>query len=142
MPLQNYGLNWRYGFSSWGRLNSRAEPVNFSKQIGLYVLEKRRAPVYVGRSLTLNSTIAGRIDEHFLDPEKQGEWDTFSWFGFLRVEGASTAEALEPHLHLENEIKDIEALLIYLLDPQLNRVAGRHRHLEHYEQCPDPRLGA
>jgi hypothetical protein len=39
---------------------------------------------------------------------------------------------------LEDEIKDIEALLVYLLNPSLNKIGGDHGHIDQYEQCPEP----
>jgi hypothetical protein len=139
MPIRNYGLHWRYGFSGWGRVNSRGKPINFSKQIGIYVLEKNESPVYVGRALTSQSCIASRLDYHFQHVDKKGKWNSFSWFGFLSLEeDGKLATQLEPHAVLEDEIKDIEALLVYLLNPPLNKVGGDHRHIARYEQCPEP----
>jgi hypothetical protein len=132
MALKNYGEDWRSKSSklwTYGRRDPPSWSVNFRHQIGVYVLKRRAKIVYVGRA---KRTIFGRVAGHLREHE-EGLWTTFSWFGPKPVD--EQGELAEPaEISYEQLILDMETLLIYLLTPSLNKMAGAHRHIEAYEQ--------
>lgn len=134
MLIHNYGIGWTANYSSWGR-HFRSQPVDFQEQIGIYVLRNKGKIVYVGQSAF--DTIAMRIDRHLARRSTEFMWNSFSWFGFRPVANGKLAEAT-PLASLDMQIKDIEALMIYLLEPSLNKIAGAHRHIHEYEQVDPP----
>lgn len=140
--IRNYGLEWERDVAlKNGGLIGRDKTglqVDFGDQIGLYVLRKGEKSVYVGKAGTdgTNGTIVGRLYSHYLNPEKTRKWDNFSWFGIYDVNRRSRDLIYDPVIRGKATalIGDIEALLIYLLDPELNRWSGKHRHMTQFMQ--------
>ena len=58
-------------------------PVNFTEQVGVYVLYDVHRPVYVGR--VTEPRIGIRLFDHTRD-RLTGRWDRFSWFGVRGVD--------------------------------------------------------
>jgi hypothetical protein len=133
MPICNYGVRWAWERSGWGRTSLRGKLVNFADQIGIYLLYHKDTCVYVGRACRGEGTIGSRLYAHKRSPDKV--WDSFTWFGFRNVGDDGELElALESVRSYEDDIRDMEAVLIYLLSPEHNLRAGDHRHLVHHEQ--------
>jgi hypothetical protein len=137
MPIQNYGEAWRIAQSSFGRTSPRAIPVDFSEQIGVYILFDDQRLVYIGRAGNPEEgTILSRVKNHRQMADK-GNWDTFSWFGFrpVGIDGM-LQPARDGTLWYEEEIRDMEALLVYVLNPPNNLRSGDYRHIARYYQVP------
>jgi len=112
--------------------------VDFHTQIGIYTLEKANRIVYVGKAGTAKKmSIWDRLYSHHY--EKKDKWDTFSWFGILPVQQSGCLiRARKITMETSGVISDIEALLIYLLNPKLNGAPGKHKHIDFYEQFFPP----
>ena len=97
--ISSFGMFWRREEVEWTSSNLQllgvlrekddsapvnSAPVNFSQQIGLYLLYDGREVIYVGRAKTGNSTLGARLYAHTKD-RLSARWDRFSWFGFLPV---------------------------------------------------------
>lgn len=138
MPIQNYGLKWKYNDGPWGRRGKRHAAVDFSNQIGIYVLHQGDRNVYVGRSgKGKKPTIKSRLTHHV--KHKSRKWDSFSWFGFKRVNSSGAlAKTIMKKIDSHDELIDIEAILIYFLDTKLNKRAGDHRKMLQFHQCEGP----
>ncbi|TSC74092.1 MAG: excinuclease ABC subunit C [Parcubacteria group bacterium Gr01-1014_33] len=81
-------------------LNSR------QKGRGIYILYKQGKIYYVGLS---KRSLRGRIRRHALRDRHKGKWDTFSFYQIGKVK----------------YIKDIESLLLRIISPKGNKIAGR-----------------
>lgn len=114
-------------------------PVNFSQQIGLYLLYDGREVVYVGRAKTGNSTLGGRLYAHTED-RLSARWDRFSWFGFLPVSDNEKPSKLQDSYDLDKMIAEIEAILIEALEPRQNRKRGDNFIWLEYLQKENPTL--
>jgi hypothetical protein len=87
--IQAFGMYWRRNLVHWsnspkllGQQSRGAEIVDFSGQVGIYLLHDGRETVYVGRSV--GRPLGKRLFEHTYD-RLNGRWDRFSWFGLLSV---------------------------------------------------------
>ena len=141
--LRAFGMYWRREEVIWagkprlfGRQGAGATEVNFSEQIGVYLLHDRDRVIYVGRAA---DTLFARLRAHTTD-RLGGRWDRFSWFGLRNVrEDGSLAEPTEAWTHLV-VIETLEALLIESLEPPLNRRRGDNLSAIEYQQAPDPEV--
>src|SRR4051794_27744 len=115
MPIRNFGVRWNYDYSAWGRLRPRSPAVDFTEQIGIYLLYKNDKLIYVGRSSIGGSRIGARLAHHYSYGDNAGKWDAFTWFGFKPVVDGKLQTEIESAVSYESEIRDIEALLIFLL---------------------------
>jgi hypothetical protein len=143
MPIKNVGLEWSREVAEeiglWGKRRGEV-PVYFFEQIGIYTLEKNSTVIYVGQSGTGdNPSIGSRLVQHTKN-NKRKKWDTFSWFGIRPVRPATGTLVATPTITMEtgSVIKDIETVLIYLLEPRYNLRSGKYRHIVHYNQCTTP----
>lgn len=68
-----------------------ATPVDFYKQLGIYLLYDGREVIYVGR--TTDRPLGRRLYEHTMD-RMSARWDRFSWFGLLPVSDSGQIGAL------------------------------------------------
>ncbi|MBU1651327.1 hypothetical protein KKA00_03850, partial [bacterium] len=87
--ISSFGMFWRREAINWisspkllGTQQIGADPVDFSKQIGIYLLYDGRGIIYVGRAT--ERPFGKRLYEHTLD-RLSSRWDRFSWFGVLPV---------------------------------------------------------
>ena len=87
--LQAFGMYWKRDYVSWsgppkliGRQGLGASSVNFSDQVGVYLLHDRDRVIYVGRAQKESLYI--RLKAHTND-RLSGRWDRFSWFGIRRL---------------------------------------------------------
>ena len=133
MLIHNYGLQWSLKKDMTG-VGTANIPVDFSRQLGVYILYQRRKIVYVGRSsIGEKAGIAGRLVDHIRS--KESSWMTYSWFGFLPVDqNGQLVRENTISSNCSEAICDVEALLIRLLNPALNRNSGSHSHIEQYKQ--------
>lgn len=141
--IQSFGMYWRANDISWksnprilGQQQPGADNIDFSDQIGVYVLYDRDRVIYVGR--TTDRGIGQRLFEH-TKGRMNGRWDRFSWFG---LKGVDDKGSLVPvSLEANNEavvIETLEAILIETLEPPQNRKRGDQFAATEYLQVQDP----
>jgi hypothetical protein len=154
MLITNYGLFWRVDSVFWGKPNNlgtllgvlaaarTSEAVDFRDQSGIYALYGDYELVYVGQTGGKGQKLMSRLIQHRKD-DLAGRWNIFSWFGTRSVlesnglkaekKGASTT-----HQHSLNHL---EAVLIHVAEPRLNRQGGKWgKGVEKYLQKRDERL--
>jgi excinuclease UvrABC nuclease subunit len=132
-------MYWRRKLVDWspvqpellGLQSTESLPVDFGKQVGVYLLHDRDRVIYVGRA---TDRLVVRLRSHITD-RLGGRWDRFSWFGLLDVneEGELVPESV-PWTQ-EVAIETLEALLIESLEPPLNRRRGDNFSAVEYLQA-------
>ena len=139
--IRAFGMYWERDSISWsssppilGVQQKGADPVNFSDQIGVYLLHDGRDVIYVGQT---TDTLGKRLKAHTTDRLK-GRWDRFSWFGLLNVTDKGKLENSPILLTFEKIIEALEAVLIEGLEPPQNRRAGDNFKDIEYIQEEDP----
>ena len=145
--IEAFGMFWQRDIIEWGRKPKilgkqylEAEPVDFSDQVGIYILHDGKHVVYVGRSR--DRSLGIRLYEHTLD-RLSGRWDRFSWFGLKPVaEDGRLGELINTGYIYSQEvlIETWEALLIEGLEPPQNRKRGDNFSAIEYLQAEDPDL--
>ena len=87
--VTSFGMFWRRNAVGWvatpkllGMQEIGATPVDFNRQLGIYLLYDGREVIYVGRST--DRPLGRRLFEHTID-RMSTRWDRFSWFGLLPV---------------------------------------------------------
>jgi hypothetical protein len=140
--VSSFGMFWRRKFvdccatpSILGMQQIGAEPVDFSKQIGIYLLYDSREIIYVGRST--DRPLGSRLYEHTRD-RLSTRWDRFSWFGLLPVSDKGTLGTLPKEYVSSKIIPALEAILIEALEPRQNRKRGDDLSAVEYVQKEDP----
>jgi hypothetical protein len=141
--LQAFGMFWRRDQVLWlgtplllGRQGEGAESVNFTDQVGVYLLHDRERVIYVGRAA---DTLFARLKAHTTD-RMGGRWDRFSWFGLRAV--TEDGDLGDPSVAWTHTvvIETLEALLIEALEPPLNRKRGDNFSGVEYLQVAAPEL--
>jgi hypothetical protein len=148
--IKNFGFMWEREKVDWGRqgrggtssfegvmVGNRKRCVQFVEQMGIYVLYDRfEQPVQIGQS----KVIFKRLRQHRRD-HLRNRWSLFSWFGFYKV-GVNhellvrdQAAQLRRTLTLEESLNELEAILIQVLEPRLNRRGPNWVETEEYLQC-------
>jgi hypothetical protein len=142
--ISSFGMFWRREEVEWtsapkilGMQQIGAAAVDFSKQIGIYLLYDGREIIYVGRAT--ERPLGKRLYEHTLD-RLSSRWDRFSWFGILPVsENGSLGEPGESFAFAKL-IPALEAILIEALEPRQNRKRGDDLSAVEYIQQSDPEI--
>ena len=142
--VTSFGMFWRRNAVEWiatpkllGMQEIGATPVDFFKQLGIYLLYDGREVVYVGRST--DRPLGRRLYEHTLD-RMSTRWDRFSWFGLLPVSEAGQLGSLPPEYKSATIIPALEAILIEALEPRQNRKRGDDLAAVEYLQRVDPAI--
>ncbi len=153
MLIRTMGLFWKRDCVFWGKPNNHGrllgvapnalkDQIDFWNQIGVYALYADYHLVYVGQ--TSKTKLGGRLKNHLKD-DLAGRWDSFSWFGALRVlGGGKLSEPPDVKLLKLGDILDhIEGVLIACAEPPLNRQGGRFgKSVTRYlQRRDDDRLG-
>ncbi len=142
--ISSFGMFWRREAIEWvpspkilGMQQIGAKPVDFHKQIGIYLLYDGREVIYVGRST--DRPLGKRLYEHTVD-RMSSRWDRFSWFGLLPVsEGGELGSS--PLSYIGTKIVPaMEAILIEALEPRQNRRRGDGLSTVEYIQTEDPEI--
>jgi hypothetical protein len=149
--IQNFGFMWERDKVGWGKpgpggtsslegvmVGNRKRRVEFAQQMGIYVLyDKWEQPVQIGQS----KVIFKRLKQHRRD-HLRNRWSLFSWFGFFKV-GVNNellvkdrTKELKKILTLEDSLNELEAILIQVLEPRLNRRGPNWIKAEEYLQSP------
>lgn len=140
--IQAFGMYWDREKVDWnskpkilGRQETATTTSDMATQIGVYVLYNGHTAIYVGRSV--DRPIGLRLYEHTKD-RLRARWDRFSWFGILAVsENGKLKESPLPQ-DSATWIQAIEAILIELMEPPLNRQSGERLKWGEYLQEEDP----
>lgn len=161
MPIiRNFGLFWKAEDVYWGevgagnagqvagfRSGNAGQIVNFSRQVGIYILYADYQLVYVGQTGEGNVRLRTRLGQHRRD-HLAGRWNQFSWFGLRPVLDGPGQDG-DGLGQLNQNIGDgprgilnhIEAVLIYSAEPPLNRQGGPFGgDADQYLQFRDPEL--
>lgn len=142
--ISSFGMFWRKDAVEWivspkllGMQKIGATPVDFSKQLGIYLLYDGREVIYVGR--TTDRPLGRRLYEHTID-RMSVRWDRFSWFGLLPVSDTGKLGSLPDKFDGAKLIPALEAILIEALEPRQNRKRGDDLAAVEYLQRVDPEI--
>lgn len=142
--ISSFGMFWKREGVEWssapkilGMQQIGAEAVDFSKQIGIYLLYDGREIIYVGRST--DRPLGRRLYEHTLD-RLSSRWDRFSWFGILPVGDDGSLGAQPDNFPAQKLIPALEAILIEALEPRQNRKRGDDLSAVEFIQQIDPSI--
>lgn len=112
----------------------RPVDVNFSDQVGVYLLHDRERVIYVGRATT---SLFSRLKSHTVD-RLRTRWDRFSWFGLRAAKEDGSLKDIAVRWTPEVVFETMEAVLIEAMEPPLNRKRGDNLDSIEYIQIPDP----
>lgn len=139
-----FGMYWRRTYVSWtsnprllGMQQLGASAVDFSEQLGIYLLYDGREVVYVGRST--ERPLGRRLYEHTVD-RLATRWDRFSWFGVRPVSEEGKLSDLPSEYGSHKIVPALEAVLIEALEPRQNRRRGDDLAAVEYIQMQDPEI--
>jgi hypothetical protein len=142
--ISSFGMFWRRDAVDWvftpkilGMQQIGADPVDFHKQLGIYLLYDGREIVYVGRST--ERPLGRRLYEHTLD-RMSTRWDRFSWFGLLPVSEEGNIGILPESYPGKMIVPAVEAILIEALEPRQNRKRGDDLSAVEYIQVEDQEI--
>lgn len=142
--VSSFGMFWRREAVEWiatprllGMQQIGATPVDFNKQLGIYLLYDGREVIYVGR--TTDRPLGKRLFEHTSD-RMSTRWDRFSWFGLLPVSEQGILGSLPSTFDADKLIPAFEAILIEALEPRQNRKRGDDLAAVEYIQRVDPEI--
>ncbi len=140
--ISSFGMFWKREAIEWvrspkilGVQQLGASSVDFSSQLGIYLLYDGREIVYVGRST--DRPLGTRLYEHTKD-RLAVRWDRFSWFGLRPVDSKGVLGQLPEQFAAELIIPALEAVLIEALEPRQNRKRGDDLSSVEYMQQLDP----
>lgn len=142
--ISSLGMFWRRDAIDWvptpkilGMQQIGADPVDFHKQIGIYLLYDGREVIYVGRAT--DRPLGRRLYEHTID-RFSSRWDRFSWFGLLPVSETGTLGQMPSSYDAIKIIPAVEAIMIEALEPRQNRKRGDDLSAVEYIQKEDPEI--
>jgi hypothetical protein len=142
--ITSFGMFWKKDAVEWsatpkllGMQQIGAKPVDFNKQLGIYLLYDGREIIYVGR--TTDRPLGKRLYEHTLD-RLSVRWDRFSWFGLLPIDESGNIGELPSSYMSAKLIPAFEAILIEALEPRQNRKRGDDLASVEYIQRADPEI--
>ena len=142
--VTSFGMFWRRDAVQWvatpkllGMQQIGATPVDFNKQLGIYLLYDGREVIYIGR--TTDRPLGRRLFEHTFD-RMAARWDRFSWFGLLPVSEVGQLGSLPRTYEAAKLIPALEAILIEALEPRQNRKRGDDLSTVEYIHREDPEV--
>lgn len=142
--VTSFGMFWRRNAIEWsatpkllGMQQIGATPVDFNKQLGIYLLYDGREVIYIGR--TTDRPLGRRLFEHTSD-RLAARWDRFSWFGLVPVSDKGALGTLPVTYDAAKMIPALEAILIEALEPRQNRKRGDDLSAVEYIQREDPEI--
>ena len=144
--INAFGMFWERQQVSWAKSKpallgieqTKAKPIDFCNQIGVYILYDNYHPIYVGR--TTSDRLGIRLREHHTTSRFQGRWNRFSWFGICPI--GEDGKLLDPTVPTDSDavVASMEALLIEAMEPAQNRKRGDGFSGVEYLQVNDPEL--
>ena len=142
--VSSFGMFWRRDAVEWkaapkllGMQQLGATPVDFCRQLGIYLLYDGREVIYVGRST--ERPLGRRLFEHNFD-RFSARWDRFSWFGLLPVSSTGALGELPESYESAKLMPALEAILIEALEPRQNRKRGDDLGAVEYLQQVDAEI--
>ena len=122
-----------------GKQQQDSKVVDFSGQVGIYLLHDTQGVIYVGR--VTDQTLGRRLQQHTAD-RLNGRWTRFSWFGIYPAEdnGSLRKNVDVSNVGLEVVIATLEAVLIEGLEPRQNRRRGEDFKAVEFLQAEDPEI--
>jgi len=142
--ISSFGMFWKKDGIEWssmpkllGMQQIGATPVDFCRQLGVYLLYDGREVIYVGR--TTDRPLGKRLYEHTVD-RMSARWDRFSWFGLLPVSEDGLLGSLPGAYDAAKLIPALESILIEALEPRQNRKRGDDLAAVEYIQKIDPEI--
>ncbi len=142
--IRAFGMYWQRELVVWrrqpklfGRQQVGAKGVDFTGQLGIYVLYDHRTAIYVGRAI--DRPLGQRLFEHTLD-RVSGRWNRFSWFGLYGVSDTGKLNEGKITPTFATLVTALEAILIETLEPPQNRRRGDDFMAVEYIQDIDPEL--
>ena len=138
MLIQNYGLFWRLDSVFWGKPRSagallgvqatakKSPPVDFRFQSGIYALYSDYELIYIGQTGGKGQKLMARLVQHRRH-DLAGRWNMFSWFGTRSVLGTLELKAEKKGASTTHPLalNHLEAVLIHVAEPRLNRQGGK-----------------
>jgi hypothetical protein len=157
MPaIKNFGYLWDRDRVFWGHqkvtgtlLGHRSGfgDVDFREQKGVYILHSVDLKVvYVGQVGSGNDSLFDRLKSHSNSDKLWNRWRYFSWFGWRKVNKGNHRLAAygggSPHVSGASEefLDEIEAVLIQVVEPPLNRQGSKWKGTLQFQQADDKRL--
>lgn len=142
--VSSFGMFWRREAVQWiatpkllGMQQLGSTPVDFNKQLGIYLLYDGREVIYIGR--TTDRPLGRRLFEHTVD-RLAVRWDRFSWFGLLPVSETGQLGSFPATFEAAKMIPALEAILIEALEPRQNRKRGDDLSAVEFIQREDPEI--
>lgn len=142
--VSSFGMFWRRDAVQWaatpkllGMQQPGATPVDFNRQLGIYLLYDVREVIYIGR--TTDRPLGRRLYEHTSD-RLAARWDRFSWFGLLPITSSGSLGTLPATYEAAKMIPALEAILIEALEPRQNRKRGDDLSAVEFIQHEDPEI--
>jgi hypothetical protein len=138
--IKAFGMYWERSQINWdspkvlGKQEGADQSVDFSNQLGVYILHDRERVIYVGRA---EDSLLKRLIKHTTG-RFGNRWDRFSWFGICSV--GSDAKLAKPadSWARHDVIQTMEAVLIECMEPAQNRRRGDNLGANEFIQLKDP----
>ena len=145
--IRTYGLHWHIDRVTWGWQNrpgellgsatrsSRARPIDFREQRGIYVLLADYDVVYIGQTGAGDQRLFKRLRDHRTDHLAE-RWNRFSWFGtqWVTQAGKLSADTQGVSESVSKALNILEAVSIAVAEPRLNLQRGKWGEAEQYYQ--------
>ena len=149
--IRNFGLLWERKYINYGWAGVSGHLVGYRKSIknadfrqqsGVYVLyDKDMIPVYVGQAGKGNASLFSRLKQHESD-HLWNRWVYFSWFGLCKVNKDGSLYMSDNSDKsvtgtIASALNDIEGVLIYALEPKLNKQGPKWKGVQQFFQHID-----
>ena len=132
--VKSYGLHWHLDRVEWGKSgtlhgadsrSSKARPIDFRNQRGIYALYADYDLVYVGQTGTGNDRLFSRLKAHKKDHLSE-RWNRFSWFGtqWVTAAGNLSVDTAKVSQSVKGTLNILEAVSIAIAEPRLNLQRG------------------
>lgn len=157
--IKNFGYLWDRDRVFWGKgsqngtllgYHSKFGEVDFREQRGIYLLHTTDLNiVYVGQVGSGEQGMFDRIKQHTRSAALWNRWKYFSWFGWRgtnktgkRDDRLTKYSDGSPSIKgtAEEFLDEIEAVLIQVVEPRLNRQGPRWKGTFRFDQIDDKRL--
>ena len=145
--IKSYGVYWHIDRVFWGKPNNpgnllgaasrstKAVPVDFREQRGIYALYADYELVYIGQTGAGDDRLFKRLKAHKTDHLSE-RWNRFSWFGtqWVTTKHQISTETAAVHQTVEGALNIMEAVAIAVGEPKLNLQRGRWSEATQYYQ--------
>lgn len=138
--IKAFGMYWERSQINWdspkilGKQDGADQSVDFSSQLGVYLLHDRERVIYVGRA---EESLLKRLNDH-TSGRFGNRWDRFSWFGICSVGADAKLAKPASSWTTHDVIQTMEAVLIECMEPAQNRRRGDNLGANEFIQLRDP----